>query len=82
MWPHSGLRKPDAPVSFGGVAQSSIMEAVPNIPSTAHILGGAAISANVGVTPSLTITALAEHALSHVQPGAVTSRAKVSNTSR
>ena len=66
-----------------------------NIPSTAHILGGAvigadpstgvvdarqrvfgyenllvcdgaAIPANVGVNPSLTITALAEHAMSHV----------------
>jgi cholesterol oxidase len=101
----------------GGVAQSSIMEAVLNIPSTAHILGGAvigadpsrgvvdarqrvfgyenllvcdgsAIPANVGVNPSLTITALAEHALSHVPGGAsaqaadVTSRANISNTSR
>ncbi|MDW5594303.1 GMC family oxidoreductase [Conexibacter stalactiti] len=82
----------------GGVAQSSLMEAV-NIPSTAHILGGAAIAgdpehgvvdanqrvfgyenllvcdgsavpANVGVNPSLTITALAEHAMSHVPPAA------------
>jgi cholesterol oxidase len=82
----------------GGIAQSSIMEAAANIPSTAHILGGAvigadpaagvvdarqrvfnyenllvcdgaAIPANVGVNPSLTITALAEHAMSHV-PGA------------
>jgi cholesterol oxidase len=79
----------------GGLAQSSIMEAVGNIPSTAHILGGAvigadagsgvvdarsrvfgyenllvcdgaAIPANVGVNPSLTITALAEHAMSQV----------------
>ena len=79
----------------GGLAQSSIMEAVGNIPSTAHILGGAvigadpskgvvdarnrvfnyenllvtdgaAIPANVGVNPSLTITALAEHAMSHI----------------
>jgi cholesterol oxidase len=79
----------------GGVAQSSIMEAMLNIPTTAHILGGAvigpdasrgvvdahqcvfgyenlmvcdgsAIPANVGVNPSLTITALAEHAMSHV----------------
>jgi cholesterol oxidase len=82
----------------GGIAQSSIMEAAANIPSTAHILGGAvigadadsgvvdarqrvfgyenllvcdgaAVPANVGVNPSLTITALAEHAMSHVQPG-------------
>ncbi len=80
----------------GGVAQSSLMEAM-NIPSTAHILGGAvigrdasegvvdgrqrvfgyenllvcdgsAVPANVGVNPSLTITALAEHAMSHVPP--------------
>jgi cholesterol oxidase len=79
----------------GGVAQSSVMEALFNIPTTAHILGGAviardpergvvdghqrvfgyenllvcdgsAIPANVGVNPSLTITALAEHAMSHV----------------
>jgi cholesterol oxidase len=79
----------------GGIAQSSVTEAVFNIPTTAHILGGAviasdpergvvdahqrvfgyenllvcdgsAIPANVGVNPSLTITALAEHAMSHV----------------
>ncbi|MEA2311285.1 MAG: cholesterol oxidase, partial [Solirubrobacteraceae bacterium] len=100
----------------GGIAQSSVMEAVLNIPSTAHILGGAviandrscgvidarqrvfgyenlivcdgaAIPANVGVNPSLTITALAERAIAAVppagaQPADVTSRAKVSNTSR
>lgn len=82
----------------GGVAQSSVMEAF-DIPSTAHILGGAAIGAspeqgvvdarqrvfgyenllvcdgaavpaNVGVNPSLTITALAEHAMSHIPPAA------------
>ncbi len=85
----------------GGVAQSSVMEALFNIPTTAHILGGAviapdpehgvvdgrqrvfgyenllvcdgsAIPANVGVNPSLTITALAEHAMSHV-PAATSS---------
>lgn len=79
----------------GGVAQSSLTEALFNIPTTAHILGGAviasdpsrgvvdarqrvfgyenllvcdgsAIPANVGVNPSLTITALAEHAMSHL----------------
>jgi cholesterol oxidase len=79
----------------GGIAQSSLTEALFNIPTTAHILGGAviapdpsqgvvdarqrvfgyenllvcdgsAIPANVGVNPSLTITALAEHAMSHV----------------
>jgi cholesterol oxidase len=81
----------------GGVAQSGLTEALFNIPTTAHILGGAviapdrehgvidsrqrvygyenllvcdgsAIPANVGVNPSLTITALAEHAMSHVPP--------------
>jgi cholesterol oxidase len=80
----------------GGIAQSSFMEAMFNIPSTAHILGGAviapdpsggvvdadqrvfgyenllvcdgaAIPANVGVNPSLTITALAEHAMSRIE---------------
>ena len=100
----------------GGIAQSSVMEAVLNTPSTAHILGGAvigadasrgvvdarqrvfgyenllvcdgsAIPANLGVNPSLTITALAERALGHVpaaaaQPAEVTSRANISNTSR
>jgi cholesterol oxidase len=78
----------------GGVAQSSLTEAF-NVPTTAHILGGAvigrspddgvvdarqrlfgyenllvcdgsAVPANPGVNPSLTITALAEHAMSHV----------------
>jgi len=81
----------------GGIAQSSLNEALMNVPATAHILGGAvighgpedgvidvhqrvfgyenllvcdgaAIPANVGVNPSLTITALAEHAMSHVPP--------------
>lgn len=79
----------------GGIAQSSIFEAMANIATTAHILGGAVIGAgpatgvvdhrnrvfgyenllvcdgsvvpaNVGVNPSLTITALTEHAMSHV----------------
>jgi cholesterol oxidase len=83
----------------GGIAQSGLTEAVANIPTTAHILGGAvigadptsgvidarqrvfgyenllvcdgsAIPANVGVNPSLTITALAERAMSHI-PAAV-----------
>ena len=87
----------------GGVAQSMVLEAVANIPSTAHILGGAVIArdarggvvdarnrafgyenllvcdgstlpANPGVNPSLTITALAEHAMSHV-PAKAPSRA-------
>ena len=79
----------------GGVAQSSLLEAAVNIPTTAHLLGGAAIGAdasrgvvdrdlrvfgyrnmmivdgsampaNPGVNPSLTITALAEHAMAGV----------------
>jgi cholesterol oxidase len=79
----------------GGIAQSAVTEALFNIPTTAHILGGAviapdaergvvdarqrvfgyenllvcdgsAIPANVGVNPSLTITALAEHAISQI----------------
>ncbi len=83
----------------GGIAQSAVNEALMNVPTTAHILGGAvighgpedgvvdarqrvfgyenllvcdgaAIPANVGVNPSLTITALAEHAMSHVPPAA------------
>ncbi len=77
----------------GGIAQSSVSEALFNVPNTAHILGGAtighspedgvvdsrqrvfgyenmlvcdgsAVPANVGVNPSLTITALSEHAMS------------------
>jgi cholesterol oxidase len=81
----------------GGIAQSSVTEALFNIPSTAHILGGAviapdpsqgvvdasqrvfgyenllvcdgaAVPANVGVNPSLTITALAERAMSLIEP--------------
>ncbi len=80
---------------IGGVPQSSLMEAIASIPTTAHILGGAVIArspqegvvdarhhvfgyenllvcdgsvvpANVGVNPSLTITALAERAMSFV----------------
>jgi cholesterol oxidase len=81
----------------GGIPQSGFLEALANIPTTAHILGGAAIGAdaaagvvdakhrafgyenflitdgaampaNPGVNPSLSITALAEHAMSHIQP--------------
>jgi cholesterol oxidase len=79
----------------GGIPQSGLNEAIFNIPTTAHILGGAAIGedpsrgvvdernrvfgyenlmvcdgatipANPGVNPSLTITAMAEHAMSQV----------------
>ncbi len=86
---------------MGGVAQAGITEALFDIPTTAHILGGAvigrspqegvidadhrvfgytnllvcdgaAIPANPGVNPSLTITAMAERAISRVEnaPGA------------
>jgi cholesterol oxidase len=93
----------------GGVAQSSISEALFNIPTTAHILGGAviapdpsrgvvdaqqrvfgyenllvcdgsAIPANVGVNPSLTITALAEHAMSHVPAAGAADQPAASET--
>ena len=75
--------------------QSGFLEALANIPTTAHILGGAALGrdpstgvvdsrhrafgytnlmicdgsampGNPGVNPSLTITALAEHAMAQV----------------
>jgi cholesterol oxidase len=81
----------------GGTAQGMTLESVANIPSTAHILGGAVIGrdgttgvvdrhnrvfgyenllicdgstmpANPGVNPSLTITAMAEHAMTHIPP--------------
>jgi cholesterol oxidase len=77
----------------GGIAQSALTESIQNVPTTAHILGGAvvgadaesgvvdsgnhvfgyenllvtdgaAMPANPGVNPSLTITAKAEHAMS------------------
>jgi cholesterol oxidase len=86
----------------GGVAQSSNLEIIANVPTTAHILGGcpmgtsaengvideacrvfgyeglyvidgSAIPANLGVNPSLTITALAEYAMSLI-PNADPSR--------
>jgi cholesterol oxidase len=76
---------------------SAINEVVLNVPTTAHILGGAAMASspadgvidsrnrvfghenlyvvdgsmipcNLGVNPSLTITAMAEHAMSHIPP--------------
>ena len=79
----------------GGIAQSMILEAVGNVPTTAHILGGAVVAggpergvvdrhsrvfgyrnmlicdgstvpANPGVNPSLTITAMSEHAMANI----------------
>jgi cholesterol oxidase len=84
---------------IGGIPQSSLTEALANIPTTAHIMGGVVIGrspeegvvderhrvfgyenllvcdgsvvpANVGVNPSLTITALTERAMSFVPPAA------------
>lgn len=81
---------------INGVAQSAVTESLLNVPTTAHILGGAvigkdettgviddrqrafgyqnllvcdgsAIPANVGVNPSLTITALAERAMTFIE---------------
>nr|HEX4318657.1 GMC family oxidoreductase [Kofleriaceae bacterium] len=80
-----------------GVAQSSILEVLFDVPTTAHILGGAcvadapergvvdraheafghpglyvvdgaAVPANLGVNPSLTITAMSERAMSLIPP--------------
>jgi len=90
----------------GGIAQSNVLEALGNIPSTAHLLGGAVIGAdaksgvvdknlrvfgyrnmlvcdgaampaNPGVNPALTITALAEYAMAQiaVSESAVSGRA-------
>ena len=82
---------------MGGIPQTGITEASMNIPTTAHILGGAvigatpdegvvdarnrvfgyenllitdgsAVPANPGVNPSLTITALAERAMTFIPP--------------
>lgn len=82
---------------INGVARSSINEVLLDVPTTAHILGGAIIGetenqgvvdlqnrvfgyknmivcdgsmvpANLGVNPSLTITALSERAMSYVPP--------------
>lgn len=79
----------------GGIAQSNVLEALANIPTTAHLVGGAVIGAdaasgvidrhlrvfgysnllvcdgaampaNPGVNPALTITALAEYAMAQI----------------
>ena len=101
----SPTRRPNGwPKRTGGIAQSSTTEALMNIPTTAHILGGAvighgpedgvvdsgqrvfgyenllvcdgaAVPANVGVNPSLTITALAEHAMARSRPKGESGRA-------
>ena len=86
----------------GGIAQSNVLEALGNIPTTAHVLGGAVIGAdaargvvdrnlhvfgyqnllvcdgaampaNPGVNPALTITALAEYAMAQI-PAASTAQ--------
>ncbi|MCW8845857.1 MAG: GMC family oxidoreductase [Gammaproteobacteria bacterium] len=89
----------------GGVAQSMTLEALANIPSTAHILGGAvigsdpehgvidkqqrvfgyqnllvcdgaAVPANPGVNPSLTITAMTEAAMAVIARKTITEDAR------
>lgn len=83
----------------GGIAQSNVLEALGNIPTTAHVLGGAVIGgdaesgvidrhlrvfgylnllvcdgaampANPGVNPALTIAALAEYAMAQIPAAA------------
>lgn len=95
----------------GGVAQSGLTESALNIPTTAHILGGAvigsgpeqgvvdhrnrafgyqnllvtdgaAVPANPGVNPSLTITALAERAISFVPAAAEDAAAELPQAAR
>jgi cholesterol oxidase len=95
----------------GGIAQSALTESVRNIPTTAHILGGAvvgagpesgvvdggnrvfgyenllvcdgaAIPANPGVNPSLTITAKAEHAMSLIPEKAGVERRQLPDAAR
>lgn len=90
----------------GGIAQSNVLEALADIPTTAHVLGGAVIGANAatgvidrqlrvfgylnllvcdgaampanpGVNPALTITALAEYAMAQI-PAAVAAPAPYS----
>ncbi|HEX2129653.1 MAG TPA: GMC family oxidoreductase [Solirubrobacterales bacterium] len=96
---------------MGGIAQSGITESSLNIPTTAHILGGAvigatpeegvvdahnrvfgyenllvtdgaAVPANPGVNPSLTITALAERAMTFVPPAPDTERRELPPAAR
>ena len=84
----------------GGIPQSNIIEALADIPTTAHVLGGAVIGmdaesgvidqrlqvfgyrnllvcdgaampANPGVNPALTITALVEHAMAQIGAASV-----------
>ena len=92
--PAANKREPASAKKIG--ATRSVTEVLPNIPTTAHILGGAVIGrdantgvvdhhrafgydnllicdgsampANPGVNPSLTITAISEHAMSHIPP--------------
>ncbi|MBW2405254.1 MAG: GMC family oxidoreductase, partial [Deltaproteobacteria bacterium] len=76
-----------------GVTTTLMTETLLGVPSTAHILGGAcmgdsaetlyvidgsAISANPGVNPSLTITTLAERAMTLIEPKHATSTANPS----
>jgi cholesterol oxidase len=96
---------------MGGIPQSGITESSLNIPTTAHILGGAviggtqadgvvdprnrvfgyenllitdgaAVPANPGVNPSLTITALAERAMTFVPPASGAERRELPPAAR
>jgi cholesterol oxidase len=87
----------DGAQRFGGITGSLISETMFDIPTTAHLLGGAiigkdvesgviderqrvfnyanmwvcdgsAVSANLGVNPSLTIAAMAERAMAYIAP--------------
>ena len=53
---------------IGADPQSGVVDARQRVFGYENLMvcDGAAIPANVGVNPSLTITALAEHAMSHV----------------
>ena len=55
---------------IGADASTGVVDAHQRVFGYENLLvcDGAAIPANVGVNPSLTITALAEHAMSHIGP--------------
>jgi cholesterol oxidase len=95
--------------TIGGIPQSSVTEALFNVPTTAHLLGGCAIGrdaasgvvdsdhrafgyenllvvdgssmpANVGVNPSLTITAMAERAMQRLDDATSSEHASAEQT--
>lgn len=93
----------------GGIAQSNVLEALGNIPTTAHMVGGAVIGAdaqsgvidrnlrvfgyrnmlvcdgaampaNPGVNPALTITAISEHAMAQIPVASMEAMAGAAST--